>query len=61
MQSALVDPDTISAVMKKDPAAMANAAAYLAQHHHLTISLMTRYEILRGLKTKGASSQAIWR
>jgi tRNA(fMet)-specific endonuclease VapC len=43
--------------MRKTPAAMKRANAYLADHWQLTISLVTRFEILRGLKAKGATAQ----
>lgn len=35
----------------------ANAKHYLAEHNHFSISVITRYEILRGLTVKGASKQ----
>lgn len=38
---------------------MAHAKTYLAAHNHLTFSLITRYEILRGLKAKNATTQII--
>jgi tRNA(fMet)-specific endonuclease VapC len=53
----LLDTDTLSAVMRRDPGAIANARVYLAEHHHFTFSIITRYEILRGLKTKRAARQ----
>ena len=33
------------------------ARAYLADHGHFTLSIITRYAILRGLKAKGADRQ----
>lgn len=59
VQPALVDTDTLSLVMRKNPIALANAHAYLAVHSRFTFSLMTRYEILRGLKVKQAMIQQI--
>ena len=56
---ALLDTDVLSAVMRKHPIAMARAQAYLAVHHRFTISIITRYEVLRGLKAKNASSQLV--
>src|SRR5205085_7994167 len=53
----LLDTDILSALMRKNPAVVAKARTYLAQHHLFTISIITRYEILRGLKTKGATQQ----
>ena len=54
---ALVDTDTLSAVMRKHPMAVARAQAYLALHRQFTFSIITRYEVLRGLKAKGAKAQ----
>jgi tRNA(fMet)-specific endonuclease VapC len=52
----LLDTDILSAVMRQQPAALAHARAYLAVHHHLTFSIITRYEILRGLHAKKATA-----
>lgn len=57
MNKAVLDTDTLSALMRKNPDAVANAQAYLASHQQLTISLITRYEILRGLTAKNATQQ----
>jgi tRNA(fMet)-specific endonuclease VapC len=54
---ALLDTDTLSAVMKGNPLVLARARAYLAEHGSLALSIITRYEILRGLKAKNATSQ----
>lgn len=54
---ALLDTDILSAVMRQQPQAVAQAKLYLAVHGQLTFSLITRYEILRGLKAKGATTQ----
>ena len=53
----LLDTDILSALMRKTPAALDRARSYLADHRQLTISLVTRFEILRGLKAKGATVQ----
>lgn len=53
----LLDTDILSALMRREPAAVAQARVYLSAHPQLTISLITRYEILRGLKAKRAVSQ----
>lgn len=55
----LLDTDMLSALMRKNPAVVAKATAYLTQYHHFTISMITRYEILRGLKAKGAAQQLV--
>lgn len=57
MTSALLDTDILSAVMRQQPAAMSRARAYLAEQPHLTFSIITRYEILRGLYAKNATAQ----
>jgi tRNA(fMet)-specific endonuclease VapC len=57
IRPALLDTDILSAVMRQQPAALARARAYLAVHHRLTFSIITRYEILRGLNAKTATAQ----
>ncbi|MGI9065821.1 MAG: type II toxin-antitoxin system VapC family toxin [Pyrinomonadaceae bacterium] len=54
----LIDTDVLSLLMRKNLTVVANARLYLAEHHRFSISVITRYEILRGLKVKGASKQA---
>ncbi len=55
---ALLDTDTLSAVMRGAPLpVVTKAQEYLAQHGVFTFSIITRYEILRGLKTKNAMVQ----
>ena len=53
----LLDTDILSAIMRGNPAVTAQASAYLAEHAALAFSLITRYEILRGLKAKSATTQ----
>ena len=53
----VLDTDILSAVMRKNPAAVAKARSYLVEHRQFTFSIITRYEILRGLKAKAASKQ----
>ena len=55
----LVDTDVLSAIMRLRQPATAKAAAYLSGHSQFSISLITRYEILRGLKAKNASKQIV--
>jgi tRNA(fMet)-specific endonuclease VapC len=43
--------------MRRTPAALNRARTYLADSQRLTISLVTRFEILRGLKAKRATAQ----
>jgi len=54
---ALLDTDTLSAIMRGAPMALANARDYLAEHGVFTFSIITRYEVLRGLKAKNAIIQ----
>jgi len=53
----LLDTDVLSAIMRKNPRVLPNARAYLVEHGCFTLSIITRYEILRGLKAKDASRQ----
>ena len=43
--------------MRREPAVLAEARDYLLLHPQLTISIVTRYEVLRGLKAKRATAQ----
>lgn len=54
---ALLDTDTLSAVMRGTPPILAKARDYLAEHRTFSFSIITRYEILRGLKAKNAIVQ----
>lgn len=53
----LLDTDILSAIMRREPTAIAHAQQYLSVHSQFTISIITRYEILRGLKAKNALAQ----
>ena len=55
----LLDTDILSAIMRQNHLVTPKARAYLAEHGRFTFSILTRYEILRGLKAKGANRQAI--
>ena len=39
----LLDTDVLSGLMRKTPAALSRARAYLAEHRQLTISLITQF------------------
>ncbi len=54
----LLDTDILSALMRQDPAVTAKAQGYLVAHQRFTISIITRYEVVRGLKAKGATKRA---
>lgn len=53
----LLDTDILSALMRKNSAVHARASAYLFTHRLFSFSVITRYEILRGLKAKDAHKQ----
>ena len=57
MPKALLDTDTLSAIIKQNPAALTHSRSYLATYGRLTFSLITRYEILRGLRARAALVQ----
>ena len=54
MTPSLLDTDTLSDIMKKDPVVREKAIQYLSEEGQFTFSLITRYEILRGLRAKQA-------
>lgn len=54
---ALLDTDALSAVLRRNPVVVVRAQDYLRIHRCLVFSIITRYEILRGLKAKGATRQ----
>ncbi len=56
-QKVLIDTDTLSAIMKQNIIVIPRAIAYLNRYQRFTFSLITRYEILRGLKAKAATKQ----
>lgn len=55
----LIDSDTLSLFLKNYPNVIANANIYLNNHSGFTFTLLTRFEILRGLKAKNAKSQIV--
>jgi tRNA(fMet)-specific endonuclease VapC len=59
LSQALVDTDILSAIMRKNPSASQQARSYLEVHRQFTFSVITRYEVLRGLLTKGATNQLV--
>lgn len=57
-QPALVDSDMLSEIMKgRDLQVLHHAQEYLKEHRVLRFSLITRYEVLRGLHAKDAKRQ----
>lgn len=53
----ILDTDILTAIMRKDSIAVPRARRYLRTHNRFHLSIITRYEILRGLKAKGATRQ----
>lgn len=54
----LLDTDMLSEVMRaRDPRVREAAQHYLIEHGRFTFSIVTRYEILRGLKARDATRQ----
>ncbi|MGI8639870.1 MAG: type II toxin-antitoxin system VapC family toxin [Pyrinomonadaceae bacterium] len=57
MNELLLDTDTISLFLRNQPKVMSNANDYLKFHKGFTFSIITRFEILRGLMVKNAPRQ----
>ena len=53
----LLDTDILSALMKKDDTVLKKAHDYLLKYRIFMFSVITKYEILRGLKFKNAKKQ----
>lgn len=53
----LLDTDTLSLYLRKTPEVVVEAQRYLRQHGAFTFSIITRFEILRGMKVKNAAGQ----
>ncbi len=52
----LFDTDTLSFYMKHYPKVVAVAQNYLQQYQYFSFSIITRFEILRGMKANGATT-----
>lgn len=55
----VLDTDILSAIMRQNSVVTPKARAYLNEHDQFTFSIITRYEILRGLKAKRATKQTM--
>ena len=53
----LVDSDILSFYIKKYPKVVSEGQNYLRQNQLFTFSIITRFEILRGIKVKNATKQ----
>ena len=58
-QPVLLDTDILAAIMRVDRQVTAQAHEYLLAHRRFTFSVITRYEVLRGLLAKGAVRQQL--
>jgi tRNA(fMet)-specific endonuclease VapC len=50
MKTALIDTNIVSAFMRGNPQVIRKTEEYLEKHDTLTISVITYYEIMRGIK-----------
>ena len=55
--AALLDTEALSLMIRNDQRVVSRVQAYLAVHGQITISIITRYEVLRGLEAKQAWKQ----
>jgi tRNA(fMet)-specific endonuclease VapC len=56
VRKALLDTDVLSAITRHHPIACPRAQAYQAIHGRFTFSIISRFEVLRGLKARGATT-----
>ncbi len=56
---ALLDTDILLEALRQNPVVTPKARAYLLEYGHFKLSIITRYEILRGFKAKDAHKQAL--
>jgi tRNA(fMet)-specific endonuclease VapC len=57
MASLLLDTDVLSALMRRNQHVVSSARRYLEEYGFFTISVITMYEIQRGLKARAAKKQ----
>lgn len=57
MKKVLIDTDTLSLFLRNQSQVMNSARNYLSYHPGFTFSVVTHFEILRGLKVKDAQAQ----
>ena len=57
LSKVVLDTDILSAIMRRQSTVIPTARAYLREHHQFHFSIITQYEILRGLKAKDANRQ----
>lgn len=54
---ALIDSDILSLYFKKHPIVVSAAQDYLLHNSGFTFSIITRFEILRGMKVRNSPAQ----
>jgi len=59
MREVLLDTDILSHLMRAHPTVLSHARRYTTHYNRFTFSIITRYEILRGLRAKSATAQEI--
>ena len=57
MKPALIDTDILSLFFRGDPHVVVHFDDYIAEHAKITISIVTYYEIVSGLKHRDAQKQ----
>ena len=57
MNKRLLDTDTLIEFFRNHPAVVKRVSAYLQDHDQLSISIVTYYEVLRGLRYVNVESQ----
>ena len=58
MNAAIIDTDILSEILRKqDQRVMARARVYLLHHGRFAFSAMTHYEVVRGMRSTGATRQ----
>jgi len=57
MEQVILDTDILSFILRQHPAVLPKARTYLVTHRQFTFTIITRYEVLRGLKAKNALQQ----
>jgi len=57
MRKAILDTNIITAFLKGTPSVVERVEQYLNEHESLTISIISYYEVLRGLKAIGSKKR----
>ena len=57
MKPILIDTDILSMFFRGNPTVVAQFDAYLAEHQQISLSIITYYEILSGLRHRDAKKQ----